>query len=239
MYWLGLILTLLVVPVTAAIPVWAAWQLAQSSITGKPTAAWDVALPDLILAVFTTGIVLWKFAAPVLARETWAAQPASAFIFGVTWMGSVIACSGLVLLCGADPLKGLSRTNSQLVFVSSWFAFDAITSWLPAALMRKALWGRAQAHGDTGAGPAAAPLRSRDKDDLLYLVQRLAVQGPGYVEDGVFIEPDGGIITSQAALARLLHISKSTVNKYLNVLRAEDRIEFFTSSRDTEIRVRG
>jgi len=93
--------------------------------------------------------------------------------------------------------------------------------------------------GDTGAGPAAAPLRSRDKDDLLYLVQRLAVQGPGYVEDGVFIEPDGRIITSQAALARLLHISKSTVNKYLNVLRAEDRIEFFTSSRDTEIRVRG
>ncbi len=250
MYPLALLLTIPLVMATLATPLWASWRLGQIVSRASDSLVWGLDPYGLYIVGGTAGMVLWKFAAPALAIEAWPTQRITAGILGFTWMGMVVVSAGAVIIAVAIKFTGVtSLTDPRLLVLVFWPVLDTIGSLLPAALMAPDAWRRRQTTNlsETSSAPvpnAIGPLRGpststshRIKDDLLRFLQDLAWRPPGHVFEGVHITREKVILTSQGTLARLLRVSKSTINRSLKVLSAEGHIGFGASARETRITV--
>ena len=259
MYPLAVALSIPVVVLTATIPLWGAWQIAQNVVSGDDALAWGLNVPGLMVLAFALSLVLWKFAAPALAGHTWPSHRTTAAIFMVTWVGAIAASAGIVSLSGGTflsrsifgSISALQDSQASRVWIASlcWLLLDAIVSLLPTALTNAAAWRRMPMIGNANRTTTPAPhLQAKQmlgglallppvpaEDRLARLLESIAAGPSGEVCWGVRLECDGTIVTSQGALAALLNVSKSTINRALELLSKAGCITVCCSARETRI----
>lgn len=249
MFWLALAFSIPAILVTAVIPVWAAWQLGQAVTNARDSLVLGLDMHGLYYLVGTIGLVLLKFGAPALTRETWRTQRGTALFFIFTWFGAVVLSTGFVFFTIRAPLVGMTdHSDLHVLLVVSWPLLDVIASLLPAAFMSPQDWRHLRSPRESNAPPCNVPVSHERtapsppcliKDHLLRVVRDLAMQAPGFVIVGVYLTGAGEIITSQGTLAHMLGVSKSTINRSLQALRAEGQIRLCASARETKITVLG
>lgn len=247
MYPLALVLTIPLVMSTSGVTLWAAWQFAHIDSSASDSIVWGLDSFGLYVLGGTIGIVLWKFAAPVLARETWPTQRVSALIFIFTWLGAVAASTGFVVITVGTLLAGMTDLpNPHLILIVSWPVLDAIASLLPTALMSPQDWRRLKTP-DASNAPSCNMTETHRvpsphtfcfiKYGLLRALQDLLMHSPGFVLAGVYLTDDRDIVASQRTLSRVLGVSSSTINRSLRALSAEGHIQLNVSARETRITV--
>ena len=250
MYALAVLLTVLLVGLTSSATLWAGWQFAQMSSTESDSLVWGLDSYGLYVVVGMAATVLLKYAAPVLAVENWPTQRFCAVFFAVTWVGCVAVQSVFVIyLVSVQIIVPTDLTDPRLLPLISWPVLDIIASLLPVALISPEARPRRRTTdtSDTSSAPAPVVIGALErrstsnsqgiKDGLLRFLQDVAQRPPGLVLAGVYITLERTIRTSQGTLARLLHVSKSTINRSLQSLSAEGHIRFETTARETMIAV--
>jgi hypothetical protein len=139
-------------------------------------------------------------------------------------------------------MPALTDSLPHLIFIVA--AFCALE--LSGALMPAIAW---TIKGETSAAqinravtseasnsPAAEQQSATPFRDLALLLEHVTTQGAAGLE-GVRIDPDGTIITTQGVLAKLLNSSKGTVNRQLRELKTAGRIMLTTTRNGTRIKL--
>jgi hypothetical protein len=226
---------------------------------GEPTPHTDFfGLDEFGLLVLGMAVAscIWKLVALAFATTVWPTQRGAAVVFLVTWIAALAASAGVMNIAVGAILPMPPTSAARLAFlVAGWIGFDIVACLLPAALMRPDAWTSPRSTATTpvvstaaiielSAATTVAPQRPHasapvvDRSDLLTLLAGLnKLPHQEAARQGVLINTDGSLTTSQAVLAVKLGVSKGTINRQLRTLAAESRIVLKTSASETRIQL--
>jgi hypothetical protein len=224
----------------SAAAAWSAW-----FYTGTETfkAAPGYAVDRLLAASSGVTVTILKSLLPFFFGFIWDHHVPTAMIVLVTWLCCLSMCWLTVVFVALEiPAIAALPTRFIAFLAIIWLAVEVLAALLPTVGSAVSVAGRdaiVRNRSSIAANASNEPLNpSPAYGGLMDLLERASVRSPASLGiDGVELDLDGTIRTTQSALARCLKQSKSTVNGRLRSLQAEGRIELRTTPNCTHIRL--
>jgi hypothetical protein len=162
------------------------------------------------------------------------------------WIVTVLLNWTVVMMAVLQTITGAHASELILQLAGVWLLVEIIAgllpfvAWLGLTSARQQAAARPLAMGTVAGGIpgqfASQRLSQPSATTFLRFLNGLAEQSAP-TPPGIRLEPDGAIVSTQAALARASACSKGYVNKCLHQLAGEERIELGTAGRETRIRL--
>ena len=229
-FWVGLVIL-----TTNLIAMWAAYLYGREISNTDQVLLAGLAPNGIAVVMLALTATIGIFAGPPAMRRCWAdGQKISATLIGFVWFVACSACAAGVILMNPLDLP-MSSLDSRLTIVGLAI-YVLLMSVLPTAVI--GLPGaptESERGARTSARNAGTSAVGSATERLWRILEDLSRRGPGPAGPKTTILGDGTIATSQGALADLADTSKGAINRGLNALKQDGRIDLETSMQETRI----